>query len=88
MPVHFILFSLTSTIYPVLQLLTHFEKRQLLRCNLNLFAGFWVSSSVCLVFFDEKGTKTPDFNSIPFCQRIAHFIEKQGNDPFLRDVGS
>ena len=30
--------------------------------------------------FYEKGTKTPDFNSLPLCQCVGHFIEKQVND--------
>ena len=71
-----------STIHPFLELLARFEKRQLLRFDLNLLAGFGVSAGVCLVFFNGKWTKTPDFNPIPFFQGSGYFIEKQGNDPF------
>jgi hypothetical protein len=68
---------LPSTIHPLLQLLANLEKRQLLPRNLNLLTGFWVSTGVGPVFFNEKGTKTPDFNSFPFCQRLGYLIEKK-----------
>jgi hypothetical protein len=73
---------LPSTIHTFFQLLAHFEKRQLLWCNLNLLAGFGVSPGLPPVFFNEKGTKAPDFNSVPLCQRLANFIEKQLYDRF------
>ena len=69
-----------STIHPFLQLLAHLEKRQLFPRNLNLLTGFWVSTGLGPVFFNKKGTKTPDFNPLPFCQCVGHLIEKKVND--------
>ena len=73
---------LISPIHPFLELFAHLEKRQLLRCNLDLITGFGIPAGVCPVFFDEKGTQTPDFNAIPLCQRLGHLVEKKGYDPF------
>ena len=69
-----------STIHPFLELLARFEKRQLLRFDLNLLTGFWVPAGVWPVFLNEKGTKASDFNAIPLCQCVGHFIEKKVDD--------
>jgi hypothetical protein len=73
---------LISTIQPILELLAQLEKRQFFRSDFNLLPGFGISTSVSTLFFNEKGTKAPDFNSIPLCQRVGHFIEKQVYDRF------
>jgi len=77
LPVHFILPLLSSPIHPILQFLAHLEKRQFFRFDLYQFAGFWVPPGISTIFFHEKGTQTPDFNSIPLCQRIGHFVKKR-----------
>jgi hypothetical protein len=46
----------------------------------NLLTGFGIPAGISTVFFNEKGTKAPDFNPVPLCQRLGHFIEKQVND--------
>ena len=77
-----------STIHPFLQLLAHLEKRQLLPRNLNLLTCFWVSTGVGIVFFNKKGTKTPDFNPFPLRQRLGYLIEKKSYDLFSFRSGS
>jgi len=74
--------TMRSTTHPFLQFLAHLEKRKLLRRNLNLFTGFGVPAGIPSVFFDEKRTNAPNFNSIPFCQCVNYLIEKQGQDFF------
>jgi hypothetical protein len=74
------LFSLHSTIHMILEVLAHLKKRKLLRRNFYQFACFWVLPGIPTVFLNGKGTKSQDFNSIPLCQRIGHFIEKQVYD--------
>jgi hypothetical protein len=76
------LFSLRSPINLFFLLLAHFKKRQLLWCNLNLLAGFGIPPGISPVFLNEKGTKSPDFNSVPLHQGIGHLIEKKGHDFF------
>jgi hypothetical protein len=65
------------SVHPFLQFLTHLEKRQLLRCNLNLLSGFRVSAGISTVFFYEKGTKTSDFNPFPLCKCLGNFVENR-----------
>ena len=54
-----------SPIHPFLQLLAHLKIWQLFPRNLNLLPVFGISAGISTIFFKEKGTKTPDFNSSP-----------------------
>jgi len=45
-----------------------------------MFPGFWIPPGVCLVFFNVKGTKSPDFNPFPLSQCVGYFIKKQVYD--------
>jgi len=65
-----------SSIHPILQIRSHFKKRQLFRFDIYHFTGLWVAAGIWFICFDVKQAQSPDFDPVTLFERCGHFTEK------------
>jgi len=73
---------------PFPQLLSHLEKRELFRLDIDRVAGFGVSASIGTIFLYNEAAEAPDFDPLTLLHGLGHRIEDRCYDFFGFLVGN